>query len=192
VSTLYTSDQHFRHANIIKYCSRPFDSVAEMDNAMCMHLRDAEKTGARIVHLGDMSFDFARYVRENGPLWTDPKNHVYVFGNHDDVKGSKRAVYEQHFATLVGKPHTWASHSHTIVDLLDGMPVNVLLTHAPFASELPADTVNVHGHIHNNSIQRDPRKLNACVERHLYRPVTLDQLAARQAELLALVAEGVL
>lgn len=180
---LYTSDQHFSHANIIKYCARPFAGVPEMNAEMRAKLVAADASGAQIVHLGDMSFDFARYVRENGPLWSEPKNHIYVFGNHDDIKGEKRKVYEQHFATLVGVPWKWKETVHEIVDLLDGMPVRVLLSHAPLA-EVPEGAVNVHGHIHNNSVQPYNNRFNASVERHDYKPVTLDRLALVQQVLL--------
>ena len=30
----FTSDQHFGHRNIIRFCSRPFSTVGEMDAAL--------------------------------------------------------------------------------------------------------------------------------------------------------------
>ena len=34
MTTFFTSDHHFGHANIIEYCRRPFASAEEMDAEM--------------------------------------------------------------------------------------------------------------------------------------------------------------
>lgn len=75
----FTSDTHFGHANIIRYCDRPFRSVGEMDDTLIANWNARVAPGDLVWHLGDFSFaDPADYVpRLNGVI------HL-VFGNHDE------------------------------------------------------------------------------------------------------------
>jgi calcineurin-like phosphoesterase family protein len=196
---LYTADSHFDHANIIRYCHRPFASVETMNDVLAANLHGADASGARIVHCGDLGFDFAKFIRRNGPLWVGERNHLVVLGNHDDARGQKRVEYARHFSAIVGDHKTWATHFTQLHDVLDGHVVTVIVSHAPLAWDFLRLTchagvfgdgrvVNVHGHIHNNALQnpenktsgwtlKSPIHFNAGVELHHYKPVTLQQLA---------------
>lgn len=75
-----SSDSHFWHANVIKYCSRPFSSVEEMNEALIAAWNSVVKPGQRVAHLGDFALA-ARAVetivpRLNGDI------DLYL-GNHD-------------------------------------------------------------------------------------------------------------
>lgn len=81
-STFWTSDTHFGHANIIKYCDRPFSSVEEMDENLITNWNSVVKKSDIIYHLGDFTF------------YKDPKKidnilkrlngrKILIRGNHD-------------------------------------------------------------------------------------------------------------
>jgi len=78
----FTSDFHLGHANIIKFCNRPFSSVEEMDKVITDNFLTTVKSGDKVYFLGDLSMrreialDFLTKV---------PKNieFHFILGNHD-------------------------------------------------------------------------------------------------------------
>lgn len=52
----FTADQHFSHANIIRYCNRPFSSVSEMDETMIARWNERVKPKDAVYVLGDFIF----------------------------------------------------------------------------------------------------------------------------------------
>jgi calcineurin-like phosphoesterase family protein len=82
LGNFFTSDYHFSHFNIMRYCDRPFSSTREMDEAIIENHNKKVKSTDNVYFLGDFAFvkdplDVERFVnRLNG------KFH-WVFGNHD-------------------------------------------------------------------------------------------------------------
>ena len=60
VNTFFTSDTHFGHANIIKYCNRPFSSLEEMNSTIIRNWNEMVKPEDTVFFLGDFCF-------KNGP-----------------------------------------------------------------------------------------------------------------------------
>ena len=52
----FTADEHYGHANIIKHCDRPWDTVEEMDAALIQLHNSVVKDGDIVVHAGDFHF----------------------------------------------------------------------------------------------------------------------------------------
>jgi calcineurin-like phosphoesterase family protein len=80
MKTFFTSDTHFGHANIIKYCNRPFASVEEMDNTLIHNWNAVVRPEDTVYHLGDFAVGggpAAPYLRRlNGTIY-------FCLGNHD-------------------------------------------------------------------------------------------------------------
>ena len=51
----FTSDQHFAHANIIRYCERPFANIDEMDAALIADWNSEVAPSDTVYHLGDLT-----------------------------------------------------------------------------------------------------------------------------------------
>jgi calcineurin-like phosphoesterase family protein len=51
--TWFTADFHLGHANIIRYCNRPFAIVEEMDQAILERLNGSVKVNDTLYFLGD-------------------------------------------------------------------------------------------------------------------------------------------
>jgi calcineurin-like phosphoesterase family protein len=190
---IYTSDTHLGHKNIIRYSQRPFSSVNEMNAILFRHLLDVEDQGFTIVHLGDVSFDLKKFVKNFGWL-KYPERHVLVVGNHDPLKDQFQ-TYTECFGTIIGTTSTWRQNFAVLHDEVDGKPVTVQVSHQP----TPKRKVDyaLYGHIHNNGFypppeyfernpervaddyrfaENDPTYINVCVELTDYKPKTLKQL----------------
>jgi len=122
----FTSDTHFGHANIIKYCKRPFKDVEEMNKTLIINWNSVVRPNDTVYHLGDFAFDDPRKYIET--LWGDI---LFVSGNHDKqllnfyrnipqirkIKIEDKTVTLCHFAMRVwhqshfNMPHLYG-HSH--------------------------------------------------------------------------------
>ena len=77
----FTGDQHFGHANIIKHCNRPFDTVSEMDEYLLAEWNNRVTTNDTVYILGDRFFRNA--VSASDYLCKlHGKKHL-IKGNHD-------------------------------------------------------------------------------------------------------------
>lgn len=91
--TWFTADTHFGHANIIKYCNRPFASAREMDEALIERWNSRVQPNDTVWHLGDFGFYKTRdelksvFDRLNG-------NKYLITGNHDRDR-TKSLFWEQ-------------------------------------------------------------------------------------------------
>jgi calcineurin-like phosphoesterase family protein len=167
--TWFWSDQHIGHANIIRFCARPFPDAQAMDNSMqAMACAAGIEPEDWVVFLGDVTFRDDAATREW--LASIPGSKLLVLGNHD--------VFES--KTLTRNPLRWGLDA--VVDCLEipvraGLPAGIerlWLTHYPILSGLPAGVLNLHGHTHDKAGGPEGTHRNLSVEWIGYQPVELD------------------
>ena len=85
----FTADCHFFHANIIKYCKRPFSSVEEMNKTLIANWNSVVRPSDSIYILGDFAFQGHTRIlpKLNGTKF-------FIFGNHDKRREVRKAQDE--------------------------------------------------------------------------------------------------
>jgi calcineurin-like phosphoesterase family protein len=162
--TWFTSDFHFGHFNIIRYCNRPFSSTQEMDDAIADGMNACVKPNDVLYFLGDFCLGSAERVVAYRKRLACRTIH-FIEGNHDKV-----ARKLQHLFT------TWGILSEINVAkqriVLCHYAMRVWPHHAQGAWHL-------YGHSHGNLLD-EPRSLSidVGVDTHDFRPWHFDELQA--------------
>ena len=111
-----TADTHFNHANIIKYCNRPFSSVEEMNETIIKNWNKHVSHSDMVIFLGDLCF------KDSVDTWLLKLNgnKVMIKGNHDYFgKMDDRLDYQGEMFLLTHRVvnkdlrNIWNIHGHS-------------------------------------------------------------------------------
>jgi calcineurin-like phosphoesterase family protein len=168
----FTSDLHFGHANIIKYCNRPFSSAEEMDEALISNWNAVVTNADRIVILGDVFF--TPEAESLSILSRLRGNKELVLGNHDkNIR--KSSTLQAKFTEI----HPDLLHTNFGGQL-------TVLCHFPLLTwdRAGRGSYMLHGHSHN-TIPFDPkyRRLDVGVDGHNYTPIEWGQIKKKLDEI---------
>ena len=87
-----TSDLHFWHKNICKYCNRPFETVEQMNEEIINRYNSVISEDDTVFILGDLGFCGIEKLRV---VISQLKGHIIVIqGNHDPDKTIKTLLEE--------------------------------------------------------------------------------------------------
>lgn len=87
----FYSDPHIGHANIIEYCSRPFDNVDEMNEVLVTNYNRLISSDDCVLWLGDCFFR-GNPVRYQKLLEQMKGRKILIVGNHDQGDGAMAAM----------------------------------------------------------------------------------------------------
>ena len=183
MTRFFTADLHFGHANIIRYCQRPFADVGEMNEALVRGWNEVVGAGDEVWVLGDVAMGQLRHSLSNVARLNGIK--VLVPGNHDRCwpgHGPQAQAWAGRYLDA-----GFAAITDAVADL-DVGGAAVLACHFPFEgdshdedrfrSHRPVDDGRplLHGHVHTSWRQQD-RQVNVGCDVWDYRPVAEDVVA---------------
>jgi calcineurin-like phosphoesterase family protein len=159
-SVYFIGDTHFDHKNIIRYANRPFSNVTEMNKVIKNNWNSTVGDNETVYFLGDWTFGWGHKPAE---YWKRQLKGVIVSirGSHDrEARGIR--------------------FENTKVLHVNGY--SFLLIHNPEDRKTEWHGWIIHGHVHNNKMNRYPfingeqKTINVSVELIDYKPVSLSYL----------------
>jgi len=137
MATWITSDLHFGHKNIMRFCpaTREFADVSTMDNSLIDEWQDKVSANDTIYNLGDFAFTGATRLR--AILDQLPGRKIHVYGNHDKVIRNNVDI-QKYFESC----HEYLEITH------NGQ--HCVLFHYPIAefNRQHHGSIHFHGHLH--------------------------------------------
>lgn len=164
----FTADLHLGHANIIRYCDRPFKDLTHMNSELIRRWNERVKPEDIVFHIGDFCFKNSSDKRGEGvkisaSIWEKRLNGkiIHLKGNHDKNNSTKTII--EKMGIKYGNKRINLVHRPDFVD------VNY--------------SINFVGHIHQKwSFKRIRRgesftdAINVGVDVHNFYPQTFEEL----------------
>lgn len=133
----FTSDLHINHANICKYCHRPFESRSEMMHTLIDNWNSVVPEDGIVINCGDFMLNHKEDLKEYLKYMHKLNGCQYlVRGNHDIISLSTTPLSEKLLAV-----------QDLMVIKVEG--IKIIASHIPLMT-YPAD-YHVFGHIHTLS-----------------------------------------
>ena len=172
----FTSDTHFGHENIIRFCGRPFRNAEEMNAELIRRWRETVPDNGIVFHLGDFAHGGSR-------LWNDilfalTGRKYLILGNHD-IKNLRQGfmnrfeLVTQQMTIRVGGQH-------------------IVLNHNPFLCYGGSyrDVWQLFGHVHSSPLSNTgldhprlkmlfPLQYDVGVDNNDFRPVSFAEVKAK-------------
>jgi len=155
--SLFTiGDLHLDHSNIISYCNRPFNNIAEMNRVLMKNWNYIVKPDDTVYFVGDMTLGNSdKFIEKlNGNIY-------FIWGNHDETED-------------VDTMHESVRLSYKGIEFL--------FIHDPVMRPVEFEGWTIHGHHHNKHPRIFPffdpknKKINVSVEMIQYRPYPMDSI----------------
>ena len=180
----FTSDHHFWHANVIRFCDRPYKDVEEMNEALVRNWNEVVKPEDTVYYLGDFAMAFRPVElytkRLNGRKILIAGNHDWCFPGHKKSNTPEKAVNVQQKYLDAGWEQILIGDCITIGDKV------VNMSHFPYKGDVPDTRFDDYriedegdwllcGHVHD-SWQTKGKMINVGCDVWDYKPVSIDTI----------------
>lgn len=170
----FTSDSHFGHKNVIKYCERPFDSIEEMDEILIDRWNMVIDHDDLIICCGDFSL-------------TNPKSTNEILNK---LNGDKVLIKGNHEKSILSNKLNRDMFNGGIYDLLNITVIDdeveygfqdIILCHYPMLSwnKSHRGSWQLFGHVHgmlDNDIKLSPNQIDVGVDSNDFRPISYQEV----------------
>jgi len=170
--TYITSDEHYGHANIIKFSNRPFANTDEMTRVLIEkhNAKVPAGTGSLTIHLGDM-FWHTLSIAECLTIMSKLNGlHAYVLGNHEE--NMENEFLRSMFLSVADmKVINWNKHK-------------IVLCHYAMRVWDKSHTGSwmLYGHSHGD-LPEQGLSFDVGVDCHNYEPWSMEEIEAKMADL---------
>lgn len=157
----FIADTHLSHNNIIKYCNRPFNNIADMNETIINNWNKVVTNNDIVYHLGDFTINHDGLKEVVSKL----NGKIYLIrGNHD----GKSIKFYNNIGLEVLPTQT----------KLD--KYKLILSHKPLMDkQIPIGYKNIHGHIHNVKLNPEfNEEIHICVSVEMinYKPISISEV----------------
>lgn len=164
----FTSDLHIGHANVIRYCNRPFKDIHHMSEVFIANWNSKVKKEDTVYILGDVFFCKPQEALEFLAKLNGRK--ILIFGNHDKVIKRSKELFN--------------AFDEILPDLceinIDG--TNIVMSHFPLVSWNRAryGAWMLHGHMHSTlPFTGQNRRYDVGVDANNYAPISFEELKVK-------------
>jgi len=176
----FTSDTHFFHENIIKFCNRPFDNIKDMGQVLINNWNDIVGKDDEVYHLGDFAFTGNIKAIKTLKESLNGKIHL-ILGNHDYQNKLNRPIFKEIFDSVQDYLYIQIDD-----DEMEGGWQGIVLSHYPMLTWHQAlrGSWQLFGHIHlgpyaigqDKNLPLKPNQYDVGVDNNNYFPVSYDEV----------------
>lgn len=164
-----TSDIHFDHVNIIKYCDRPFKSVQQMNELIIKKWNEVVSPEDTVYVIGDVCMGKLDYSIEY--IWRLNGKLFLIAGNHDE-----KSVRYKRFVDRF----EWIKEYHEHHIEVDGKQQLIVMIHKPAVdwNGRKEGSWHLFGHEHHNNPPSKELKLDVGIDGpgYEYGPISMEKV----------------